>query len=209
MTQFSIDFRAESQEEWQKELSFFSGFNGLAKSIIDSGRIYQEYPAMTYMLRMTGKISFNNKHPLLTQTENNSIHENMQLPAPAYLLLLILTENEWKRHYLSINELTVDIGSAYNNLLRELYKLGYRHITIKDYSWQPFMDDYHINNLIQGGVDINRYLTMLISVNNLVFDNMPPQMTLTHLICGYDNHTCRLNHNYPFISKELFSLTSK
>ena len=77
----------------------------MEETVIGSGHIYQEYPAMTTLLRLTGRIGSNRHtsgnrgiqgaggyHP-----KGYTIKQTM--PAPSHFLAKILDDNIWKSIY--------------------------------------------------------------------------------------------------------------
>lgn len=205
MSIFQLNYITESPEEWrQNELSFFSGFYGLSQTVIDSGRIYQEYPAMTQMLRINSRISFNPNHPVLKGIAKNEKPATLAIPAPACLLSLLLNETGWHRYYTVADELVSDIAKAYGQLFDAAYKLGFGKILLNDYSWLSLMDDMQYNRLIQGGVDVNHYTSLLIDVNNRAMKSFSSELEIIHHIGRCEDMQSFMVGSYSQIASWLF-----
>ena len=204
MTIFQSSNKTGSAGEWHQVLSFFSGFNGLSQTVIDSGRIYQGYPAMTHMLRINGKISFNSNHPVLNDVAKNEKPTTLAIPAPAYLLSLLLNETEWRRYYAVTDELVSDIANAYGQLFDAAYKLGFGKIILNDYAWLSLMDDVQYNRLIQGGIDVNHYTNHLIEVNNRAIKSFSSEIEIIHHIIRCENQQSLMVGSYSQIASRLF-----
>lgn len=198
------------RKEWDN--SFFKGLTGMEETVIGSGHIYQEYPAMTTLLRLTGRIEATDIHPAIVEfkalrditPKGYTIKQTM--PAPSHFLAKILDDNIWKSIYSNQEELCRDIARAYRKTLLGLYSEGCRFVQFDDCSWEPMMYAGGIKYLLQGGTDIERHISLLIDINNDSIDGLSSDMTIAHYVCrgSYDSPRYR-RVDYSFIAPRLFA----
>lgn len=188
-----------------KDMQFYAGFDGLNITVIDSGRVYQEYPAMTELLRMTAKVRFNANHPILETFSTGD--ERTSIPSPACLLSLILTDDVWKSFYLSEEDLSTDIAKAYNKLFLALHSQGCHQMQLNDNVWLQFIDSGRINMLIQSGIDIERIMTLFINVNNAAMAELPRDLSFIEYIgrSGDTEISSLCVPDYSLIAPKLFT----
>lgn len=198
------------RKEWDN--SFFKGLAGLKETVIESGHIYQECPAMTTLLRLTGRIAADDMNPAKEEfkalrditPEGHIIKQTM--PAPSHLLAKMMDDNAWKSIYNTTEELCLDIAAAYRKMLSDLYSEGCRFVQFDDCSWEPMMYAGGIKCLLQGGTDIERYISLLIDINNDSIAGLPCDLTTALYVCrgSYDSPRYR-QVDYSLIAPRLFA----
>jgi len=193
------------------DIDFFSEFTGLEKTEIASGRVYQKYPSMTEMLRVTGPISYGFNHPAAIEISemlavNPTITFKAEIPAPAWLLSLILEETKWQSYYPSLTELADGIATAYNRLLTDMYARGCRFVMMYDYAWMPLTTPTGIKQMLQGGHDINRLADLYISVTNNSIKGLPDNMCTGLYPANFDSEsTFAARRDYSAVAPLLFT----
>ncbi|MCM1068088.1 MAG: hypothetical protein NC418_11005 [Muribaculaceae bacterium] len=196
---------------FEREIDFFAAFGGLERVVIESGRVYQPYPSMTDLLRMTGPVSFDPAHHAL------GVYSNLRrvcpagslvkrtIPAPARLLAVLLQDDSRRAFYGSDEELADSIGAAYNALLREMYGLGCRFVQLNDSSWATLTDPRGVKELLLGGVDVAAYIDLLIRANNKALENLPADMISALYVCrGGTDPSLRPVGDYGLVAAKLF-----
>ncbi len=191
----SIELKIEKNiiNGYGDDTEFFSGFNGLSRVRIDSGRVYQNYPVMTEMIRLTGRISFNPCHPVIMDLDSTVCNgygtprHRITIPAPSKLLYAILSENCNNEFYESPEMLSKDIVEAYTRMLTELYGKGCKTVDLNDDFMAKFFDNEQTDRFITGGIDIDRLVDLLSKTNNEVIERLPADLyTTLNLLCSED-----------------------
>ena len=197
---------AKRSSRWLKpyaDFYFFAGFDGIEIAEIDCGRIYQNYPAMTKLLRLNGRISLTGSHPASAEAPRLM---KCEIPAPAWLLSLLLETPHWHAYYTSSAALADDIAKAYRSLLDELYAAGCRFVLMYDYSWMPLTTAPGIKQLLQGGTDINRLAETYVSITNQSIDSVPDDMTTALYPAVLDSQSMlTTRRDYSVIARTLFN----
>lgn len=186
-------------------------FDGVELRFIDSGRIYQQYPSMTEVLSLSGRISCPDNHPALEcfdalQRECRRVGTmpKMTLPAPATMLAHLVSAKEWDGVYGSVEEMSGDVASAYADLLDRLFEHGCRLVQFDDTSWAKLTDRNGIKLTLQGGVDVERFMDMLVSVNNAAMARVDKAMVkLLYVDRRCFTTGMRQTMDYSFIAPKL------
>lgn len=168
---------------------FITCFNGLDSVTITEGRVYQHYPAMTGLLRMTGRISWNPSHPVVREFQElysascsiadhgkSGFTVKQNIPAPSYMFARILEGCEWRRFYSSAEDVADAVVEAYVSMSFALYEEGCRMLQFDDWSWSLLCDRSGFDSLIRDGVDVIRYMRLLSDINNRLMDLLPADM---------------------------------
>ncbi len=164
---------------WDKD--FFFALNGITHERVDSGRIYQEQPAFTDLMRFTGPIAYNPLHPVFHDFQKLKDYVGSRaacrqtLPSPTNILLEILdaTDGHPERVYPSPDTLLKDIASAYRLSILHLYELGCRHIQLDDADCGHMSNPEFENNLVIGGIDLNALHVQVIELINETLRDLP------------------------------------
>lgn len=193
-------------------LGFFACFEGLELTEIDSGHIYQEYPAMTRVLRMTGPIRWDSTHPVIGRfaalrdacTRYGAIAK-LTVPAPSTLLAILYANGEWAHYYIDIDAAADDIAAVYRQMLRQLYEMGCRFIQFDDTSLGKLTYDNGVKTLLQGGLDIERYMDQVTALVNDSVADLPHDMSVAvYIDRNYDKMEIPQQADYSIIAPKLF-----
>lgn len=198
------------RKKWQ--MDFWAGFSGLDCVEIESGHVYQSYNTMTALLRIIGKISFPSSHPAIAEfvevmkiADDEGVMAKAIVPAPAWLLSIIVNETEWRNYYDSHEAIKSDIEQAYKDMISAFYNAGCRFIQFDDYSWAPLMSDRGIKEMLQGGIDAIEYLEMITDIDSAVIDVIPKDMVCALYVArnAYEQ-AFRQAGDYSFVAPKLF-----
>lgn len=195
-----------------RDKDFFWGLDGIERAVISEGRVYQPYDSMTELTRLTGRISYNENHPVFdryrsaSEAAGKDTPVKQTMPAPAQLLTeLTADDTSWNRHYESIGNLIDDIAEAYRLTIRKLYDLGCRFIQFDDCSWEKLCDDRSLNTLIRGGKDVASTMENLLKANNSALDGRPEDLYVAGHICRSHHAGWRPTGDYRFVAPVLFA----
>lgn len=193
------------RKHWAKD--FWFGLNGISCENVSSGRIYQPVESSSDQLHITGRIGFNSKHPFFD--DFNFLHKTVDgrakcrqtLPSPANLLLEILALSNGHPETLykaSVEDLIIDIAEAYRQTALQLYNLGCNALLYDDTALGFMCDDNYTKRLLQGGIDLIKLHSELISVINNSLKDLPNNMEKSIYISGGDTIVPEWEHiDYP------------
>lgn len=174
--------------EWC-DTDFFVGFDGLEGAVINSGRVYQDYPVMMALLRMTGKLACNSEHPLCNEfvrvkaaCDNYGIEAKVIIPAPSTFLSRLFAETDWGSFYGDADEMAADVAAVYRSLLHDLWDAGCRFVQINDTTWTHIASDAGLKELLQGGTDAGSYMNRLVRVCNEALAEIPDDMVVALMV---------------------------
>lgn len=192
------------------DTDFFVGFDGLEGTVINSGRVYQDYPVMTTLLRMTGKLAYNSVHPLCNEfvtvkaaCDNYGIGSKVIIPAPSTFLSRLFYGTDWNGFYQSADDMAADVAAVYGRLLRDLYDAGCRFVQMNDTTWTHIASDAGLKELLQGGIDVGPYMERLVKTCNEALAEIPDDMVIALLVGGKDSEPSsnRRGHNLDVASR--------
>lgn len=177
---------------WDKD--FYFGLEGLSKANFDSGRIYPNAETATDLLRITGRISYNPRHPFLedfkflksTTSSETICRQTLPSPANLYLELLAMTDGHPGLIYPSAESLLDDISDAYRETIMELYRLGCRSIQFDDTACGLLCQDNFTKRLLQGGTDLLAIHEQIISLINTSLAGLPADLKTSLYLSGGD-----------------------
>ena len=180
------------RHHWAKD--FWFGLSGISCHKIDSGRVYQPIESSSELLRITGKIEHNAKHPFyddfkyLYKTVSGQGICRQTLPSPSTLLLELydISEGRPDTIYTSIEDLISDIALAYHDTILSFYRLGCKSVQYDDIALGLMCDDNYTKRLLQGGVDLLCLHAQLIKVINDSLQDLPGDLELSIYISGGD-----------------------
>jgi 5-methyltetrahydropteroyltriglutamate--homocysteine methyltransferase len=184
----------EFRRSWW-HLDFFWGFDGVERTIIDQGYLFNGAQSRPETARLTGKIGYSN-HPFVSHFEflkgvaGEDVVARQSIPAAAqFLFELDRAENQesTKAIYPNREELVSDIAKAYKTSILAFYEAGCRSIQIDDCTWGALCDEQFMTILEQNGVNVTEYANELARLNEEVVSNLPDDLVVT-------THVCRGNY---------------
>lgn len=200
--QKQLGFHAITDGEFRRtfwHLDFMWGFEGVEHEAMGGGVPFNDELAVLDDTYLIGKFKAK-AHPFveyfkfLKQFEDENTVAKYTIPAPAqtYLQFIVPGNIEKTRRFYETNEeLIVDIGKAYQNVIKQFYDAGCRNLQLDDCSWDSAIGDS--TNQDAFGIDINEFKEQLLNVNNLALENKPDDLVIT-------SHICRGNYHSTFFS---------
>lgn len=185
---------------WSRD--FWFGLNGISCEHIASGHLYQPVESSTDLLHITGQIGFNPEHPFFR--DFSFLHDvvsgrascRQTLPSPANLLLETYAIYNWNPD--NPDTLVTDIAEAYRKTALRLHSLGCKSLQFDDTALGLMCDGYYTKRLLQGGMDILKLHSELITVINNSLDGLPDDMEKAIYISGGDTIVPEWEHiAYP------------
>ena len=184
-------------------LDFMWGFEGVGHEQTGSGvQFYGELASLedTYLI---GKIKAKAKaHPFvehfkfLKQFEDENTVAKYTIPAPAQMfqqMIIPVNYKNTRKYYETNKELIHDIGTAYQEVIRQFYEAGCRNLQLDDCTWGAIVGDAAKQRYKLLGTDIEDVKKELLEVNNLALEGKPEDMVIT-------SHICRGNYHSTFFT---------
>lgn len=177
---------------WDKD--FFFGLEGITKERVESGHLYLADNALTDLMQITDRISYNPQHPFFTdfeflyRTTAGRAVSRQTIPSPAelYMRLLMMTDGHPERIYPSPETLLSDIAETYNRTIRRFYELGCRSLQLDDTVCGRLSDDLFMKRLLQGGIDPIALQTDIIALLNNSVKELPADLELSIYLSAGD-----------------------
>ena len=98
-----------------------------------------------------------------------------------------------RKYYETNKELIHDIGTAYQEVIRQFYEAGCRNLQLDDCTWGAIVGDAAKQRYKLLGTDIEDVKKELLEVNNLALEGKPEDMVIT-------SHICRGNYHSTFFT---------
>lgn len=98
-----------------------------------------------------------------------------------------------RKYYETNKELIHDIGTAYQEVIRQFYEAGCRNLQLDDCTWGAIVGDAAKQRYKLLGTDIEDVKKELLEVNNLALEEKPEDMVIT-------SHICRGNYHSTFFT---------
>ncbi len=182
-------------------LDFMWGFEGVAHENTGNGVKFDAELAVLDDTYLVGKIK-TKAHPFveyfkyLKQFEDENTIAKYTIPAPAqmYQQLIVPANYELTRKfYATDEELIQDIGTAYQNVIKQFYDAGCRNLQFDDCTWGAIVGDAAKLRYKSLGIDLDEVKSKLLTVNNLALEGKPEDMVIT-------SHICRGNYHSTFFA---------
>ena len=193
----------EFRRSWW-HLDFFWGLNGVEKTALDQGYIFNDEETRAETARLSGKITGTN-HPFVDHFKFLRAHladpktAKQTIPAPAqFIAELYRPENieATNKYYSSEADLIADIAQAYQQVALDLYDAGLRVLQLDDCTW-GMLAGFHAgakdgtNKIDQAEIDKNKEL--YVNVNNAFIGGLPEDLIV-------NTHDCRGNYHSTWAS---------
>lgn len=193
----------EFRRSWW-HLDFFWGLNGVEKTALDQGYIFNDEETRAETARLSGKITGTN-NPFVDHFKFLRAHladpktAKQTIPAPAqFIAELYRPENieATNKYYSSEADLIADIAQAYQQVALDLYDAGLRVLQLDDCTW-GMLAGFHAgakdgtNKIDQAEIDKNKEL--YVNVNNAFIEGLPEDLIV-------NTHDCRGNYHSTWAS---------
>ncbi len=182
-------------------LDFMWGLDGIAHKSTGNGVAFNDELAVLDDTYLIGKIK-PKKHPFveyfrfLKQFEDADTVAKYTIPAPAQTFQQLIVPANYKttkKYYPTNEELIHDIGTAYQNVIRQFYDAGCRNLQLDDCTWGAIVGDAARQRYEALGIDLEEVKAQLLAVNNLALKGKPEDMVIT-------SHICRGNYHSTFFT---------
>ena len=182
-------------------LDFMWGLQGLQEITLDHGYIFHGEETTPGSVQVVGKISGEN-HPFVEhfkfvkQFEDENTVAKQTIPAPAQFfqqMIIPVNYKNTRKYYETNKELIHDIGTAYQEVIRQFYEAGCRNLQLDDCTWGAIVGDAAKQRYKLLGTDIEDVKKELLEVNNLALEGKPEDMVIT-------SHICRGNYHSTFFT---------
>ena len=184
-------------------LDFMWGFEGVGHEQTGSGVQFDGELASLEDTYLIGKIKAKAKaHPFvehfkfLKQFEDENTVAKYTIPAPAQMfqqMIIPVNYKNTRKYYETNKELIHDIGTAYQEVIRQFYEAGCRDLQLDDCTWGAIVGDAAKQRYKLLGTDIEDVKKELLEVNNLALEGKPEDMVIT-------SHICRGNYHSTFFT---------
>ena len=184
-------------------LDFMWGFEGVGHEQTGSGVQFDGELASLEDTYLIGKIKAKAKaHPFvehfkfLKQFEDENTVAKYTIPAPAQMfqqMIIPVNYKNTRQYYETNKELIHDIGTAYQEVIRQFYEAGCRNLQLDDCTWGAIVGDAAKQRYKLLGTDIEDVKKELLEVNNLALEGKPEDMVIT-------SHICRGNYHSTFFT---------
>ena len=184
-------------------LDFMWGFEGVGHEQTGSGVQFDGELASLEDTYLIGKIKAKAKaHPFvehfkfLKQFEDENTVAKYTIPAPAQMfqqMIIPVNYKNTRKYYETNKELIHDIGTAYQEVIRQFYEAGCRNLQLDDCTWGAIVGDAAKQRYKLLGTDIEDVKKELLEVNNLALEGKPEDMIIT-------SHICRGNYHSTFFT---------
>ena len=184
-------------------LDFMWGFEGVGHEQTGSGVQFDGELASLEDTYLIGKIKAKAKaHPFvehfkfLKQFEDENTVAKYTIPAPAQMfqqMIIPVNYKNTRKYYETNKELIHDIGTAYQEVIRQFYEAGCRNLQLDDCTWGAIVGDAAKQRYKLLGTDIEDVKKELLEVNNLALEGKPEDMVIT-------SHICRGNYHSTFFT---------
>ena len=183
-------------------LDFMWGFEGVGHEQTGSGVQFDGELASLEDTYLTGKIKAK-AHPFvehfkfLKQFEDENTVAKYTIPAPAQMfqqMIIPVNYKNTRKYYETNKELIHDIGTAYQEVIRQFYEAGCRNLQFDDCVWGGMVDAKMATALTgRNGQALEDYKKRLLKLNNQVVAQAPEDLVI-------NTHVCRGNYHSTFFS---------
>ena len=202
--QKALGFHVITDGEFRRtywHLDFMWGFEGVGHEQTGSGVQFDAELAQLEDTYLIGEVRAK-AHPFveyfkfLKQFEDENTVAKYTIPAPAQMFQQMIVPANFettKKFYPTNDELIRDIGTAYQDVIRQFYDAGCRNLQLDDCTWGAIVGDAAKQRYQSLGIDIEDVKKQLLLVNNLALEGKPEDMVIT-------SHICRGNYHSTFFT---------
>lgn len=202
--QKALGFHVITDGEFRRtywHLDFMWGFEGVAHEQTGSGVQFDAELAQLEDTYLVGKVRAK-AHPFveyfkfLKQFEDENTVAKYTIPAPAQMFQQMIVPANFettRKFYPTNDELIRDIGTAYQDVIRQFYDAGCRNLQLDDCTWGAIVGEAAKQRYQSLGIDIEDVKKQLLLVNNLALEGKPEDLVIT-------SHICRGNYHSTFFT---------
>ena len=195
-------------------LDFMWGFEGVGHEQTGSGVQFDGELASLEDTYLTGKIKAK-AHPFvehfkfLKQFEDENTVAKYTIPAPAQMfqqMIIPVNYKNTRKYYETNKELIHDIGTAYQEVIRQFYEAGCRNLQLDDCSWGMVV--YPSAPVFFGTTKagLEKIKEQLLDVNNKAIEGAPKDLVInTHVCRGNFHSTYASSGAYDSVAETLFA----
>ena len=215
--QKELGFHAITDGEFRRtfwHLDFMWGFEGVEHKRTGNGVKFNAELAVLDDTYLVGKIKAK-AHPFveyfkfLKQFEDENTVAKYTIPAPAQMFQQMIVPENFKstrKFYATNEELMQDIGTAYQEVIRQFYEAGCRNLQLDDCTWGAVVGDAAKQRYQSLGIDLEDVKAQLLAVNNLALEGKPADMVITSHICRGNYHSTYFNSGaYDSVADYVFA----
>ena len=195
-------------------LDFMWGFEGVGHEQSGSGVQFDGELASLEDTYLTGKIKAK-AHPFvehfkfLKQFEDENTVAKYTIPAPAQMfqqMIIPVNYKNTRKYYETNKELIHDIGTAYQEVIRQFYEAGCRNLQLDDCSWGMVVDSSAPVLFGTTKAGLEKIKEQLLDVNNKAIEGAPKDLVInTHVCRGNFHSTYASSGAYDSVAETLFA----
>lgn len=196
-------------------LDFFWGLNGVEHVFLDEGYLFHDEETRPDSARLSGKVSFNEKHPVfaeftfLNELAGDEVEVRQSIPAPAQLYSELTRGENAEfvgKYYLDLEHLFSDISTAYRETILKLYDLGLRNLKFDDCTWGLVVDEGFTESVGLTDEGLEELKNSYLKLNNEALKDLPEDLTIaTHVCRGNYHSTWAFQGGYEKVADVLFA----
>ncbi|MEN1970411.1 5-methyltetrahydropteroyltriglutamate--homocysteine S-methyltransferase [Lentibacillus sp. N15] len=198
----------EFRRSWW-HFDFLEGLTGVEGYDPDSGLHFVGIEARNRSIRITGKVDFDDAHPMLDHFRflNNHVGPDhvakMTIPSPNMLLLRGSID---PKVYGTIETLLPDLTNAYKKAIQAFYDLGCRYLQLDDTSWSSYLSEKGRAAIRERGYTPEEMQKIAARAINEAIAERPDDLLITMHICrgNYRSHYFA-EGSYDAASETIFS----
>lgn len=194
----------EFRRSWW-HFDFLEGLTGVEGYDPDSGLNFVGIEARNRSIRVTGKVDFNDGHPMLDHFRFLKKHvgpdhvAKMTIPSPNMLLLRGSIDPDV---YENIEALLPDLTQAYKKAIQAFYDMGCRYLQLDDTSWSTYLSEKGRDAIRQQGYEPEDMQKIAARAINESIADRPDDLLITM-------HICRGNYRSHYFAEGSYDAASK
>jgi 5-methyltetrahydropteroyltriglutamate--homocysteine methyltransferase len=198
--QEEIGLQAVTDGEFRRaywHFDFLEHLDGVTSIEADSGMNFKGGIGISKALRITGKVGFSGRHPMIDHfrfvKENTERVAKMTIPGPSMLHYRGGRKMMNMGVYPEMDGFYADVGAAYNKAVHAFYDAGCRYLQLDDISFAYLCDPDQREMLRQRGDDPQKQPEIYAGMVREALKDKPADLAVTM-------HLCRGNFRSTFIA---------
>lgn len=194
----------EFRRSWW-HFDFLEGLTGVEGFTPEGGLKFVGIEARNRSIRVTGRVGFDEHHPMLEHFRFLKSHvgdthvAKMTIPSPNMLLLRGEIDQEV---YPNIEALLPDLTKAYKKAVQAFYDLGCRYLQLDDTSWSTYLSEKGRNGIREKGYTPEEMQKIAAQAINESIADKPDDLLVTM-------HICRGNYRSHYFAEGAYDAASK
>jgi methionine synthase II (cobalamin-independent) len=176
---------------------FFSMLDGVELYELDHGIQFQGVQTKAQSIRITAKLGFSSRHPMLEHFRFLKAHTRampkMTIPSPSVLHFRLEPGAVKKEAYPDRDAIFDDLAATYQQAIRAFYAAGCRYLQFDDTAWAYLCSQEQLKKAKERGLDVDHLQQTYTRTINKALEAKPADMTIT-------THVCRGNFRSTWIS---------